>query len=88
MCKVRVNNNDCIASYHSKWWETSNFSVKNIFLPVSYDNKVEHYRVMRDKKNWVTVDDEEYFENLFKLVEVSQQFPNKLTLAFRFWALD
>jgi len=37
----------------------------------SFGNKVEHYRVMRDDRNWVTVDDEEYFENLFKLVEVS-----------------
>ena len=37
---------------------------------------MEHYRVMRDKRNWVTVDDEEYFENLFKLVEVSHSFNN------------
>lgn len=36
----------------------------------SYDGKVEHYRVRRDGRNWVTVDDEEYFENLVKLVEV------------------
>ena len=35
-----------------------------------YDRKVEHYRVRRDDRAWVTVDDEEYFENLFKLVEV------------------
>ena len=36
----------------------------------SYDEKVEHYRVRRDHRGWVTVDDEEYFENLVKLVEV------------------
>ena len=36
----------------------------------SYEDKVEHYRVRRDERSWVTVDDEEYFENLFKLVEV------------------
>ena len=36
----------------------------------SYDTKIEHYRVIR-KNNLVTVDDEEFFENLFKLVEVS-----------------
>jgi hypothetical protein len=35
-----------------------------------YDRKVEHYRVRRDERAWVTVDDEEYFENLFKLVAV------------------
>lgn len=38
----------------------------------SYDDKVEHYRVRRNKKGHVTVDDEEFFENLFKLVEVCQ----------------
>ena len=48
----------------------------NITLPpppfkiFRYDRKVEHYRVRRDDRAWVTVDDEEYFENLFKLVEV------------------
>lgn len=36
----------------------------------SFDNKVEHYRVIK-KNNRVTVDEEEYFENLVKLVEVS-----------------
>ena len=38
--------------------------------PSSYGTKVEHYRVRRNDSNWVTVDDEEYFENLVKLVEV------------------
>lgn len=36
----------------------------------SFDKKVEHYRVIL-KNNRVTVDEEEYFENLVKLVEVS-----------------
>lgn len=36
----------------------------------SFDNKVEHYRVILNN-NRVTVDEEEYFENLVKLVEVS-----------------
>ena len=38
---------------------------------------MEHYRVRRDQRTWVTVDDEEYFENLFKLVEV-RDFGNGL----------
>jgi c-src tyrosine kinase len=37
-------------------------------LCVHYDTKIEHYRVIK-KNNLVTVDDEEFFENLFKLVE-------------------
>ena len=41
-----------------------------LFSHFRYDKKVEHYRVRRDERTWVTVDDEEYFENLFKLVEV------------------
>ena len=36
----------------------------------SFEKKVEHYRVLL-KSNRVTVDEEEYFENLVKLVEVS-----------------
>jgi len=36
----------------------------------SYDQKVEHYRVRRNDAGEVTVDDEEFFENLLKLVEV------------------
>jgi c-src tyrosine kinase len=39
-----------------------------IHFHLSYDTKIEHYRVIR-KNNLVTVDDEEFFENLFKLVE-------------------
>ena len=38
----------------------------------SYEDKVEHYRVRRDERTWVTVDDDQFFENLFKLVEVSR----------------
>ena len=37
----------------------------------SYDNRVENYRVRRNDKGLVTVDDDEYFDNLIKLVEVS-----------------
>lgn len=37
-------------------------------LCVSYDHKVEHYRVRRNDAGRVTVDDEEYFDNLLKLV--------------------
>lgn len=39
-------------------------------LLFSYENKVEHYRVRRNEACEVTVDDEEFFENLLKLVEV------------------
>ncbi len=49
--------------------ESQNFK-GDYTLCVLYEHKVEHYRVRRNKKNFVTVDDEEYFENLFKLVEV------------------
>ena len=35
-----------------------------------------HYRVWRDDRNWVTVDEEEYFENLVKLVEVHSDINN------------
>ncbi len=51
--------------------ESQNFK-GDYTLCVLYEQKVEHYRVRRNKKNFVTVDDEEYFENLFKLVEVSK----------------
>lgn len=40
------------------------------FLLSSFDNKVEHYQIQRDSRDWVSVDGEEYFENLVKLVEV------------------
>ena len=36
----------------------------------SCETKVEHYRVQRNDISWVTIDSEEYFENLVKLVEV------------------
>ena len=42
-----------------------------LHFSTSYENKVEHYRVRKNDKGRVTVDDEEYFDNLFKLVEVS-----------------
>jgi len=37
---------------------------------VCYSGEVEHYRIIY-KDNKVTIDEEEYFENLTKLVEVS-----------------
>lgn len=39
-------------------------------LCVCYLGKVEHYRV-KYKDNQLTIDDEEFFENLSQLVEVS-----------------
>ena len=41
----------------------------------TYSNgtKVVHYRIRRDDNSWVTVDDEEFFENLVKLVEVAMR---------------
>jgi len=39
-------------------------------LCVCYIGKVEHYRV-KYKDNQLTIDDEEFFENLSQLVEVS-----------------
>ena len=45
----------------------------------SFDKKVEHYRVIL-KNNRVTVDEEEYFENLVKLVEVSITIVCNLTI--------
>ena len=44
----------------------------------SYDHKIEHYRVIK-RENMVTVDDEEFFENLFKLVEVSVYWQSLVT---------
>ena len=37
---------------------------------ISNGNKVEHYRVRYTADNKLTVDDDTYFENLTKLVEV------------------
>lgn len=42
-------------------------------LCVSYENKIENYRVRKNREGQVTVDDEEYFENLIKLVEHYQK---------------
>ena len=36
----------------------------------SYGDELQNYRIRRNDKGWVTVDEEEYFENLVKLVEV------------------
>ena len=40
----------------------------------SYSNgtKVVHYRIRRNDCSWVTVDDEKFFENLGKLVQVCE----------------
>ena len=35
-----------------------------------YLGKVEHYRIIRDDKDYVSADGEEFFENLIQLVEV------------------
>ena len=46
-----------------------------LFIVVVYmcscDHKVEHYQIQRNHKDWVSVDGDEYFENLVKLVEVT-----------------
>lgn len=49
--------------------ESTNFP-GDYTLCVCYQGKVEHYRV-KYKDNQLTIDDEEFFENLAKLVEVS-----------------
>ena len=49
--------------------ESTNFP-GDYTLCVCYQGKVEHYRVIF-KDNRVTIDEEEYFENLTKLVDVS-----------------
>ena len=38
------------------------------------EGEVKHYHVWRDDRAWVTVDEVDYFENLFKLVEVYVKF--------------
>lgn len=48
--------------------ESTNFP-GDYTLCVCYKNKVEHYRVIY-KENKLTIDEEEYFENLSKLVKV------------------
>ena len=41
-----------------------------VFVYASCHNKVEHYRVRYTPDNKLTVDDDTFFENLTKLVEV------------------
>lgn len=48
--------------------ESTNFP-GDYTLCVCYKNKVEHYRVIY-KENKLTIDEEEYFENLSRLVKV------------------
>ena len=49
--------------------ESTNFP-GDYTLCVCFENKVEHYRIIfQDDK--ITIDEEEYFDNLSKLVEVS-----------------
>lgn len=48
--------------------ESTNFP-GDYTLCVCYQGKVEHYRV-KYKDNQLTIDDEEFFENLSQLVEV------------------
>lgn len=50
-------------------------------LCVCYIGKVEHYRV-KYKDNQLTIDDEEFFENLSQLVEVSNILLNSWHLLF------
>ena len=41
----------------------------HLFNPHRHDGEVEHYHVHKDQRDWFTVDDEKYFENLVKLIE-------------------
>ncbi len=51
--------------------DTCKYSHVCVFHPFSRcEGEVKHYRVWRDDRAWVTVDHVDYFENLFKLVEV------------------
>ena len=47
----------------------------------SFEKKVEHYRVLL-RNNRVTVDEEEFFENLVKLVEVSVTIVSHYLIVF------
>ena len=49
--------------------ESTNFP-GDYTLCVCFEERVEHYRIIF-KDNKITIDEEEYFENLTKLVEVS-----------------
>ena len=46
----------------------------------SYGEMIEHYLVRRNDNGWVTIDDEEYFENLVKLVEVCHTVSAEVSL--------
>lgn len=61
--------------------ESNNFP-GDYTLCVSFEKKVEHYRVLL-KSNRVTVDEEEYFENLVKLVEHYQKEADGLCTRLR-----
>lgn len=50
--------------------ESTNFP-GDYTLCVCYKAKVEHYRVIYKDNNKLTIDEEEFFENLSQLVEVS-----------------
>ena len=43
-------------------------------IACSYDGKVENYRVQKNEKGLVTVDDDGYFDNLIELVEVRYRY--------------
>ena len=57
--------------------ESTNFP-GDYTLCVCYNNKVEHYRVIY-KDNKLTIDEDEYFDNLSQLVEVSILFYFNIT---------
>jgi len=50
--------------------ESTNFP-GDYTLCVCWQNRVEHYRVIYKDINQLTIDEEEYFDNLAQLVEVS-----------------
>lgn len=58
--------------------ESTNFP-GDYTLCVCFQGKVEHYRVKREDGK-LTIDDEEYFANLTRLIEVSN--------SIRFWLKD
>ena len=62
--------------------ESTNFP-GDYTLCVCFENKVEHYRIIfQDDK--ITIDEEEYFDNLSKLVEVSLVLFGSLATFYRF----
>lgn len=64
--------------------ESTNFP-GDYTLCVCFQGKVEHYRV-KYLENKLTIDDEEYFENLGQLVDVSSKM--KLISFFCFWFIE